>query len=199
MYNPPSRKSLRADHASEFGSWCNMRSRCFNPKDKGYPAYGARGITVCARWKHSFANFLEDMGPKPTPRHSIDRYPNNDGNYEPGNCRWATSKQQNRNRRDNVRVVWQGQDRLLIDIASSWGLSYRTVLDRINAGWPSDLAITEPLGSKLVIREPRPGEERDPIVSPLRTPRSTYHRSKRAENLARKLEEFCAREGITRS
>ena len=71
-----------------------MIARCFNPKHKGYERWGGRGITVCPRWLESFDNFLADMGPKPTAKHTIHRV-NNDGNYEPINCRWATPAEQN--------------------------------------------------------------------------------------------------------
>jgi hypothetical protein len=78
--------------------WTEMIQRCENPRHKRYADWGGRGIRVCDRWRHSFTSFLEDMGPRPV-GYSIDRFPDNDGNYEPGNCRWATAKQQNENRR----------------------------------------------------------------------------------------------------
>jgi hypothetical protein len=83
-----------------------MKQRCYNSNHKSYKHYGGRGITVCDKWlgKQGIINFINDMGPKPTPLHSIDRYPNNDGNYEPNNCRWATSEQQIHNRRKKIKI-----------------------------------------------------------------------------------------------
>ena len=89
--------------AKEYSSWEGMIQRCTNPRNKKYKDYGGRGIKVCDEWRKSFEAFYRDMGPKPSPKHSIDRFPDNDGHYEPSNCRWATSKQQRANQHRKER------------------------------------------------------------------------------------------------
>ncbi len=104
-------------HSSEYNSWANMIQRCTNPKRPDYKYYGGRGIKVCDRWL-CFKNFIEDMGQKPTPKHEIDRHPNNKtGNYEKGNCRWGTDPEQSKNRRDNRFVEYNGERMILSDMA----------------------------------------------------------------------------------
>ncbi len=83
--------------------WLHIKDRCLNPKNGAFKNYGGRGITICNRWKNSFEAFLQDMGEPPSQGHSIDRI-NNNGGYEPGNCRWATRLEQNNNRREYPAV-----------------------------------------------------------------------------------------------
>jgi hypothetical protein len=90
--------SHRGSITSEYRAWKGAKARCFNRKSPDFQAWGGRGITMCQRWKSNFSNFLSDMGRKPSPAHSLDRI-DNDGDYEPGNCRWATPKQQSNNSR----------------------------------------------------------------------------------------------------
>lgn len=104
---------------SEYMAWVAIKRRCYNPKAKQYPNYGGRGITITDRWlgKDGFVNFISDLGKKPTPAHSLDRYPDNNGNYEPSNCRWATHIEQQRNKRDNHLLEYNGEKMVLLDWA----------------------------------------------------------------------------------
>jgi hypothetical protein len=123
-----------ARRSSEYSSWDHMIQRCANERDKHYSRYGARGITVCERWRNSFEAFLEDMGPKPTPEHTIDRIEVN-GNYEPGNCRWATRTEQMLNQRRTVYVTWEGERIPLTALARRHGACPKVVAARVRKGW----------------------------------------------------------------
>lgn len=118
---------------AEYRIWCLMKGRCLNPRDRRFTRYGGRGITVCERWRSDFAAFLSDMGPRPTPRHSIDRIDNN-GNYEPSNCRWATPKEQARNTRRTRYVEIGGVVGRLAQVADDLGIPYGTMKQRARRG-----------------------------------------------------------------
>lgn len=116
---------------TEYSSWISMRRRCYDKKRDKYQYYGGRGIRVCKEWRHSFLQFLSDMGNKPTTKHSIDRIDNN-GNYEPSNCKWSTQLEQTSNRRDTVNsITFKGERISYRDLAAKYGLNHRTLRDRI--------------------------------------------------------------------
>ena len=97
-------EAFQRQHFSEYKTWRRMRDRCLTPTCHDYQEYGARGITVCERWRQSFSAFFEDMGPRPEGL-TLERT-NNNGNYEPGNCKWATLKEQSRNTRKNHLITF---------------------------------------------------------------------------------------------
>lgn len=126
--------------------WSGMKSRCTNPKMRIYKYYGGRGIKVCDRWQ-SFANFLSDMGECPSSAHSIDRKDGN-GHYEPGNCRWATTKEQHRNRSNNRRVTAFGQTLTIVEWAELKGFDPKTLQMRFQRGWGAERALSTPLARR---------------------------------------------------
>ncbi len=136
--------AFRGGLTPEYRSWKRIIVRCENKNTKDFPDYGGRGIKVCDRWRHSFENFLADMGLKPSPRHSIDRIDNN-GHYQPDNCRWATPKEQSRNARRNHLVTFQGQTLCVSELAEKTGIRYHTLRSRIRLGWTVERAISEPV------------------------------------------------------
>jgi hypothetical protein len=119
--------------------WRDMRQRCYNPNSRRYYTHGERGITICDRWLESYDNFLDDMGIKPD-GYSIDRI-NNDGNYEPSNCRWATSKQQASNRRTNKNVTYKGITKNVQEWSKDLGLSHAALSKRL-LNWDLETALT---------------------------------------------------------
>lgn len=134
--------------STEYSTWVHMTQRCYNPRNDYYPIYGGRGISVCAEWRNDFAAFLDYVGPKPTPRHSLDRFPNQNGNYEPGNVRWATPEQQNRNLRSNVWITHNGETKCLQDFSILSGLNSATIRTRLKLGWSIERALTQPARNK---------------------------------------------------
>lgn len=127
-----------------YNSWIAMRSRCYNVNQTTYHYYGGRGITICERWA-KFEHFLEDMGERPEGT-SIDRI-DNDGDYEPGNCRWATRSQQAQNSRQSLAVTFNGETRNLREWARLLGMNRHTLRSRLlKAGWSVEKAMTTPSG-----------------------------------------------------
>lgn len=124
--------------------WTGLKDRCHNPKSHTWKDYGGRGITVCERWDNSFEAFMEDMGQRPSPKHSIDRIDPN-GNYEPSNCRWATSAEQARNRRNSTLVEVDGVKRTLGEVSVMLGGNRHLVRSRVCNGWSIEKAISTPL------------------------------------------------------
>lgn len=128
----------------EYCAWQRMRRRCFTSTDPKYPIYGGRGISVCERWS-TFQPFLEDMGRRPGRGYSLDRIDVN-GNYEPGNCRWATAKQQAINRRCVIHVEAFGEKLLLAEWAERLGCSEATVRWRLQQRHDSpESAVSRPV------------------------------------------------------
>jgi hypothetical protein len=128
----------------EYDIWNMMKQRCYNKKTKAFDRYGGRGITVCDRWKNSFADFLADMGPRPSPKHTIERK-DNDGPYHKDNCVWATRTRQANNRQSNRRVLYLGKEMTLREIYDTVNpcVAYRTFRARIfEHGWSIDRALT---------------------------------------------------------
>jgi hypothetical protein len=121
-----------------------MISRCYNPKDKEFARYGGSGIAICDRWLHSFENFYEDMGDPPTVKHTLDRYPDQRGNYEPGNVRWATIKEQMNNLTTNRKLTVKGETLNFCQWVERAGLPRSTIYNRLMKGWSEEDAIFTP-------------------------------------------------------
>jgi hypothetical protein len=128
----------------EYGVWACMLNRCNSSNYRQWAIYGGRGITVCKRWQ-SFEAFYEDMGPRPSVRHTLDRFPNNDGNYEPGNCRWATMAEQNRNKGDTHVLTLNGKSQCIVDWAEEIGITVGGLHGRLRRGWTVERALTAPV------------------------------------------------------
>lgn len=120
-----------------YRTWRSMIGRCTKSNYKKYELYGGRGITVCDKWSASFESFLADMGERPTGM-TLDRYPNQNGNYEPGNCRWATVAEQNRNRRNNVLITYRGRTMTAPEWARETGLNHQLIWRRARRGIQGD-------------------------------------------------------------
>lgn len=127
----------------EYKTWTHMIGRCYCKSDKKYPRYGGRGIVVCDKWRYSFETFLKDVGPRPGPGYSIDRI-NNDGNYEPSNCKWSNNKEQANNRSLCKQITINGITLNRTQWIERLGLNYNSVMSRLNQGWDEVSALTTP-------------------------------------------------------
>ncbi len=129
----------------EYKIWCKIKDRCKNKNDM---RYGGRGIAICDRWLNSFENFLEDMDKRPSTLHSIERIDNN-GNYEPSNCRWATKKEQARNRRSNVFITYNNETLCINEWAERSSINQMTFWSRIfRYKWSIEKAINHPIRNR---------------------------------------------------
>lgn len=127
----------------EHNIWLGIKRRCYNPHANHYDRYGGRGITVCERWRESFINFYIDMGTRPSKNHSIHRI-NNDGDYEPSNCRWATLKEQQRNTIRSRWLTFRGITMTSAEWAEKLGIRYGLLTGRLRKGWDVEKCLMKP-------------------------------------------------------
>ena len=144
----------KAKPSAEVVAYSSMRNRCLNENQDRFKDYGERGITICDRWLNGDGErtglecFIEDMGPKPSPSHSLDRIENDLG-YSPENCRWATTKEQARNTRWNRIVTICGEEMPLCEAVEKYSsVKYQTVVVRLYRGWSEERAILSPVSGK---------------------------------------------------
>ena len=126
---------------AEYTAWSHIKKRCGNPNDSRYPIYGGRGITICEHWRNSFEAFLSDVGRRPNSKYSIERIDTN-GNYNPENCKWATQKEQQRNRRNNLILTINGASKTLAEWSEISGIKASCILARKRKlGWPDEKCV----------------------------------------------------------
>lgn len=142
-------------YTAEYRAWQTMRLRCCEPTNIAYKDYGARGITVCARWLDSVESFIADMGAKPSPAHELDREDNDKG-YSPDNCRWVTRNINDRNRRSNRLIEHDGETLTLVEWSERSSIPADTINKRLAAGWDISKTLTTPARAKLANGQWRP-------------------------------------------
>lgn len=135
--------------SAEYKAWQAMKLRCHTTTNVNYQNYGGRGIVVCERWRNSFVNFYEDMGPRPSPSYSLERK-DNDGIYEPDNCKWATRKEQSNNTRAVVHLSYQGQTKSISEWARITKILFATLRARLQRGWSVEEALSTPVDTHHV-------------------------------------------------
>lgn len=129
--------------SSEYNIWSGIKDRCLTPTNPAYGRYGGRGITICDRWRDSFENFYADMGPRPSPEHSVERKENDSG-YGPNNCVWATATEQANNRRSNVFYEHGGVKKTVSELAREFDMSDVKLRKRLYRGWDLNRSLTQP-------------------------------------------------------
>jgi hypothetical protein len=132
-------------HPDEYQSWHQAVRRCHVKKGRGFEYYGAKNVRVCDRWRRSFLAFVADTGPRPAGT-QLDRFPNQSGNYQPGNTRWSTPAENTRNRRNTVMVEWDGKRVALGELTERYRITYDVVRSRLRLGWDLKRALTTPVG-----------------------------------------------------
>jgi hypothetical protein len=137
---PPNTRH-RMTKTREYATWCRIRERCYNPQYHSYKYYGGRGIKVCERWLECFENFFEDVGPRPSVKHSLERI-NNNGDYSPENCQWATKIQQANNKRNIKKYEFNGELKTIANWARVVRIQKGTIFWRIRNGWSMKDALT---------------------------------------------------------
>jgi hypothetical protein len=136
--------SFSGNQSTEYRIWAGIKSRCTDAASRNYRRYGGRGIVVCDRWRDSFVNFLADMGPRPSKLHSVERI-DNDGNYEPKNCKWATRAEQALNTRRSRLLEINGELKNMAVWAREAGIAPQLIYHRLKFGWtPKDAVFTPP-------------------------------------------------------
>jgi len=139
------RKTHGASNGPEYKIWCSIKTRCYNPRAINYPHYGGIGVTMDPAWKDDFSAFLLHIGPRPTKNHSVDRIDGSLG-YVPGNVRWATDVEQNRNQRDLHQITFNDKTQCMSAWAEEVGVPYFTLASRINGRkWPIERALMTPV------------------------------------------------------
>jgi hypothetical protein len=134
--------------SSEYKTWISMKDRCLNSNHPYFKYYGGAGVTICPQWLNSFETFLNDVGPRLSAKHSIDRFPDRHGNYEPGNVRWATRREQVLNRDMTHQITLNGVTRPLIDVCLEFGINGKAMRARLQRGWSAEKIISTPINKK---------------------------------------------------
>lgn len=137
-------------HKRLYTIWSTIKQRCFNPKDDKYHLYGGRGINMCDEWVNDFMAFYNwSLSNGYAPLLTIDRINSNKG-YKPSNCRWATTKQQNRNSRRNRVILFNGQKKCIGEWTEFFGFKNKTLIEqRLKRGWSVEMALTSPIQTKF--------------------------------------------------